>query len=228
MPRIHRCAPAGLAHHVINRGNNRRTVFQKRGDYLAFLRFMREAQDRVPMRILAYCLMPNHSHIVLWPDSVSALSAYMRLLMNAHVRNYHHHYGTCGHGHIWQGRFKNFPIEQDEHLLRVLRYVEANAVRANLVRRAEDWSWGSLRSGDNEVPELAEWPVSRPAHWLEYVNAPAGEDLKDLRNSVQRGTPYGKRQWQEYVATTCGLEFTLRPPGRPKRDTQPDAVRSTT
>ena len=148
--------------------------------------------------------------------------------MNAHVRNYHQHYGTCGHGHIWQGRFKNFPIEQDDHLLRVLRYVEANAVRANLVRRAEDWSWGSLATRDDQAPELTESPVSRPECWLEYVNAPAREDLKDLRNSVQRGAPYGRREWQEQVAKTCGLEFTLRPPGRPKRDTQPGAVVSTT
>lgn len=227
MPRIRRSAPDGLAHHVINRGNNRRTVFRKRGDYLAFLRFMREAQDREPMKILAYCLMPNHFHMVLWPESVTALSAYMRILMNAHVRNYQQHYGTCGHGHIWQGRFKNFPIEQDDHLLRVLRYVEANAVRANLVRRAEDWSWGSLASGGDEVPALAESPVPRPDRWLEYVNAPE-DDLKDLRNSVKRGAPYGGREWQEHVAKSCGLEFTLRTPGRPKRDTQPHAVVSTT
>lgn len=228
MPRIHRCAPDGLAHHVINRGNNRKVVFQKRGDYLAFLRFMREAQDIEPVRILAYCLMPNHFHIVCWPESVTALSAYMRLLMNAHVRNYHQHYGTCGHGHIWQGRFKNFPIEQDDHLLRVLRYVEANALRAHLVHRAEDWSWGSLASPGNEGPQLAEWPVSRPADWLDYVNAAAGQDLEKLRNSVKRGTPYGEKEWQERVAKLSGLEFTLRPPGRPKRDTQRDAVVSTT
>jgi putative transposase len=228
MPRIHRCAPDGLAHHVLNRGNNRKLVFRKRGDYLAFLRFMREAQEREPVRILAYCLMPNHFHIVFWPDSVAALSAYMHLLMNAHVRNYHRHYGTCGHGHIWQGRFKNFPIEEDQHLLRVLRYVEANPLRANLVRRAEDWSWSSLASPGDEVPQLAEWPVSRPSNWLDYVNAPAGEDLEKLRNSVKRGAPYGEREWQERVAKTCGLEFTLRPPGRPKRDTQLDAVVSTT
>lgn len=213
---------------MINRGNNRRTVFQKRGDYLAFLRFMRDTQDRVPMRILAYCLMPNHFHMVLWPESVSALSAYMRCLMNAHVRNYHQHYGTCGQGHVWQGRFKNFPISADDHLLRVLRYVEANAVRANLVRRAEDWSWGSLGSATVDAPQLTQSPVSRPADWLDYVNAAAGNDLQALRQSVRRGTPYGKQEWQEMIAKTSGLEFTLRPPGRPKRDTQPDAVVSTT
>ena len=228
MPRIHRCAPDGVVHHVINRGNDRRRVFRKRGDYLAFLRFMREAQDRVPSRILAYCLMPNHFHMVVWPESVVALSAYMRVLMNAHVRNYHHHYGTCGQGHIWQGPFKNFPVQHDVHLLRVLRYVEGNPLRANLVRRAEDWSWGSLSCSVEDRPALAAWPVSRPGTWLDFVNAPAEVDLAALRESVRRGTPYGEGEWQESVAKTCGLEFTLRPRGRPKRDTQPDAVVSTT
>ena len=230
MPRIRRCAPDGLAHHIINRGNNRRTVFRKRGDYLAFLRFMSDAQERAPMRVLAYCLMPNHFHMVLWPESVSALSEYMRHLMNAHVRNYHQHYGTCGHGHIWQGRFKNFPICADDHLLRVLRYVEANAVRAKLVRRAEDWSWGSLAVPRAEVPQLTDSPVSRPQDWLDYVNARSETDLAAIRNSVQRGAPYGEPEWQERIARASGLEFTLREPGRPRttRDTQRDAVVSTT
>lgn len=228
MPRIRRCAPDGVAHHVLNRGNNRHTVFHKPGDYLAFLRFMREAQERCPMRVLAYCLMPNHFHMVLWPETVAALSAYMRVLMNAHVRNYHRHYGTCGHGHIWQGRFKNFPVQHEAPLLRLLRYVEANALRANLVRRAEDWSWGSLTSAHDERPELTPWPIERPSDWLDFVNAPAGPQLKELRHSVRRGTPYGEPAWQKRIAKKYGLEFTLRPPGRPRRDTQPDAAVSTT
>jgi putative transposase len=228
MPRIRRSAPDGLAHHVINRGNDRKTVFHKTGDYRAFLRFMREAQARIAIRILAFCLMPNHFHFVVWPETLASLSAYMRLLMNAHVRNYHQHYGTCGHGHIWQGRFKNFPIQHDLHLLRVQRYVEANAGRANLVRRAEDWSWGSLagtRNGDGEGPELTASPIARPDDWLDHVNDPAGRgDLERLRLSVRRGAPYGQPEWTERVAKESGLEFTLRPPGRPRRDTQPAAL----
>jgi len=227
MPRIRRSAPDGLAHHIINRGNDRKTVFHKIGDYLAFLRFMRAAQVCVPMRILAFCLMPNHFHFVFWPESVASLSAYMRLLMNAHVRNYQQHYGTCGHGHIWQGRFKNFPIQHDVHLLRVLRYVEANAGRANLVRRAEDWSWGSLAEPrGTEWPELTAWPVGRPDNWLDYVNDPvAGSEIQRLRLSVRRGAPYGQPDWTEKVAKASGLEFTLRPPGRPRSEgTQPAAL----
>ena len=226
MPRICRSAPPGLAHHVINRGNDRKTVFHKAGDYLAFLRFMHEAQLIVPVRMLAFCLMPNHFHLVVWPESVEALSAYMRTLMNAHVRNYHQHYGTTGNGHIWQGRFKNFPIQHDAHLFRVLRYVEANAGRAQLVRRAEEWNWCSLADpGEDPWPELAPWPVGRPPDWLEYVNdRPGSDEMRRLRLSVRRGAPYGEDEWTERIAKESGLEFTLRPPGRPKRDTQPAAL----
>lgn len=230
MPRIRRLAPEGLAHHVLNRGNDRKRVFLKQGDYKAFLRFMHEAQERIPIRILAYCLMPNHFHLVVWPTSVTELSAYMCLLMNLQIRNYHQHYGTCGHGHIWQGRFKNFPIQHDQHLLNVLRYVEANALRSSLVRRAEDWTWGSLtpsakrvsESGDDrpivrDRPRLCDWPVGRPLDWCDYVNsAPTPEELARVRWSARRGTPFGEDDWVEKTAKQSGLEYTLRSVGRPR------------
>lgn len=231
MPRIRRIAPDGVAHHVLNRGNDRKRVFRKQGDYKAFLRFMHEAQDRIPIRILAYCLMPNHFHLVVWPESVTELSAYMCLLMNMHIRNYHHHYGTCGHGHIWQGRFKNFPIQHDSHLLNVLRYVEANALRANLVRRAEHWTWSSLtpaagrapRDGDAAVlvdgrPGLSGWPVARPGDWCDYVNStPPRDEIARVRMSARRGAPFGEETWVNKIAKESGLEYTLRPVGRPPR-----------
>jgi putative transposase len=227
MPRIRRCAPPGLVHHVINRGNNRQKVFLKSGDYRAFLRFMCEALVASPIRILAYCLMPNHFHLVLWPETVEQLSAYMRTLMNIQIRNYHQHYGTCGHGHIWQGRFRNFPVQHNGHLLRVLRYVEANPLRANLVRRAEEWSWSSLRTDRYERPDLTPSPIARPEPWLDYVNEPSGKgEIRKLRRSVRRGAPFGDADWRREVAKDCGLEFTIRSRGRPRReDTQrPSAV----
>ncbi len=218
MPRIHRVAPPGLAHHVLNRGNNRVQIFHKSRDYQAFLTLMREAQDRTAVRLLAYAVMPNHFHFVLWPECAEAISAYMRWLMNAHVRRYQHHYGTCGHGHVYQGRFKNFPIQNDAHLLRVLRYVEANPLRAGLVTRAQDWPWSSLSPGDASRPQLTAWPVPRPDNWLEYVNRGTSDpELARLRGSVCRGRPYGEPEWVERVTGQTGLGFTLRPRGRPPR-----------
>jgi putative transposase len=219
MPRIRRACPPGAALHVLNRGNNRRTIFHKRGDYRAFLRLMAEAQRRVAMPVLAYCLMPNHFHFVVVPESAVALSAYMRWLMNAHVRQYHQHYETCGTGHIYQGRYKSFPIQAEHHLLTVWRYVEANALRANLVRRAEHWPWSSVSAtGGIERPALGDSPIARPSPWLDWVNEGlACEELTVVRQSVRRGAPYGEDDWRDRVAKAHGLEFTLRNPGRPRK-----------
>lgn len=227
MPRGRRTAPPGLAQHVINRGNDRKIVFRKAADYLAFMRYIFEAQLFVPIRLLAFCLMPNHFHLVLWPESVEALSNFMYVLMNKHVHSYQQHYGTVGHGHIWQGRFKNFPIQHDIHLLRVLRYVEGNPSRANLVKRVEDWNWSSLATvRESAWPVLTASPVPRSDDWIDHVNTyVAGRELRHIRQSVRRGTPYGEREWTERVTKAFGLGFTLRSKGRPtKEDARADAL----
>jgi putative transposase len=219
MPRIRRVCPPGAAQHVLNRGNDKKTIFHKIGDYLAFLRLLAEAQQLYPMLLLAYCLMPNHFHLILIPESTEALSAYMRWLMNAHVRRYHHHYESSGTGHICQGRYKNFPIQTDGHLLRVWTYVEANALRARLVRRAEHWRWSSLSADQSIVrPTLGESPVAKPTSWVDLVNQRMEVDaLASIRRSVVRGAPYGEERWRVSVAKEYGLEFTLREPGRPRK-----------
>src|SRR3990172_7915988 len=143
MPRTARASVGGMCYHAINRGNGRAELFHKEDDYAAFVRLVEEACERLPMRVLAYCLMPNHFHLALWPHGDGDLGRWMQWLLTAHVRRYHRHYGSSGP--VWQGRFKAFPIQQDEHLLTVLRYIEANPLRARLVKRAEDWRWSSAR-----------------------------------------------------------------------------------
>jgi REP-associated tyrosine transposase len=142
MPRTARASRGGYCYHVINRGNGRAEVFHKDADYQGFVRLIGDACTRLPMRVLGYCLMPNHFHLVLWPHKDGDLSRWMQWLLTAHVRRYHKHYAPSGH--VWQGRFKAFPIEEDDHLLTVLRYVERNPLRAELARRAEKWAWSSL------------------------------------------------------------------------------------
>ena len=139
MPRFARASAGGYCYHVINRGNARAEVFHKEEDLAAFVRIMGESCIRVPMRVVAYCLMPNHFHLVVWPSADGELSRWMHWLLTTHVRRYLRHYGHSGH--VWQGRFKAFPIQQDEHLLTVVRYVERNPLRAGLVERAQDWRW---------------------------------------------------------------------------------------
>jgi putative transposase len=170
------------------------------------------------LRILGYALLPNHFHLVLWPRHDGDLSRWMQWLLTAHVRRYHRHYG--GSGHVWQGRFKAFPIERDEHLLTVLRYVERNARRAKLVDRAEAWPWSSLawRPSGQRLALLSDWPVACPRNWVATVNAVQSEaKLTALRQSVARGTPFGEERWTRRVAKRLGLESSLRPRGRPKK-----------
>ncbi len=144
MPRQPRNAPGGYVYHALNRATARLTLFRKPPDYDAFLRVLAQALDRHPTRLLAYCLMPTHWHLVLWPEHDGQLSALVRWLTLTHSVRGHTHYHSTGSGHVYQNRFKAFPIQEDEHLLTVLRYVERNPLRAGLVARAQDWKWSSL------------------------------------------------------------------------------------
>ena len=222
MPRAARYAPGGYVFHVLNRAVARLPLFEKMGDYTAFMRVMAEAYEQHPIRILSYSIMPNHWHMVLWPRHDGDLTEFVRWMTHTHTMRRHAQHYTVGTGHLYQGRFKSFPIESDEHLYSVLRYVERNALRANLVKRAEEWQWSSLwarHSGNEDARALlAAWPVAEPAHWLRYVNAVQTEgELKALRRSVVRGTPFGSDAWVLKTAAKLGLEWTMRPRGRPKK-----------
>jgi putative transposase len=141
----------------------------------------------------------------------------MQWMMTAHVRRYHSHYGSSGH--IWQGRFKAFLIQEDLHLLTVLRYVERNPLRAGLVARAENWLWSSLhrrQAGPCEL--LHESPVPLPPDWVELANElQTSAELDGIRHCVIRGTPYGSDNWVRRQVKRCALESTVRPLGRPRR-----------
>lgn len=215
MPRTARATPGGYCYHVLNRGNDRRTVFHKDGDYAAFVLLLAEAGERTPVRLLAYCLMPNHFHLAVWPAGDRDLSLSMQWLPAAHVRRYHKHYHTSGH--VWQGRFKAFPIQADDHLLTVLRYIERNPVRAGLVGRAQDWRWSSACPGGPGAPALDPGPVRRHADWLGWVNRPQTEaEVERLRTSLDRGRPFGAEPWTGATAGALGLKSSLRPRGRPR------------
>jgi putative transposase len=226
MPRRLRHAAGGYVYHVLNRAVGRATLFHKPGDYDAFVRVLREAEDWRTVPLLAYCLMPNHWHLVLWPQRDGDLSEYLRWLTVTHTQRWHAHYHTEGTGPLYQGRFKSFPIQEDQHLLTVLRYVERNPLRAGLVAAAARWRWSSL--GQRELglagPTLAEGPVGRPAEWVRWVEGVETEgELAALRRSVVRGAPFGDETWEGTTAVQLGLQATLRPVGRPpkRRSTQP-------
>ena len=133
MPRRPRNASGGLAYHVLNRRVGRLPLLEKSADYAAFEKILHEANKRTGIRIAAYCLMPNHWHLLLWPQRDGELSEVMRWVTVTHTQRWHAHRHTSGSGPVYQGRFKSFPVQTDEHFLTVARYVERNAVRAKLV-----------------------------------------------------------------------------------------------
>jgi len=210
---------AGVPFHVLNRGVRRLALFEVSADYRRFVACAARALDRVPIRLLAYCLMPNHFHLVAQPVEDGQLSEFMRLLEGIHSKRWHSSRQTVGTGAVYQGRYKAFPIQSDRHFYAVCRYVERNALRAGLVQRAEDWPWGSLAQRCQKLHglPLSEWPIVQPADWVELVNQ--GEptaSLEAVRKSVATGRPFGEAGWSVMAACDMGLESTLRPRGRPK------------
>ena len=222
MGRPHRSALGGYVYHVLNRANARMTIFEKDGDYEAFENVLLQAVERTRTRLLAYCVMPNHWHLLVWPRHDGELSKFVGWLTLTHTQRWHAHRHSAGAGHLYQGRFKSFPIEENDHLYTAARYVERNARRANLVPRAEQWRWGSLyrwlRGSAEDARLLAAWPLPRQANWVEHVNDPLTEaELSAVRRSVERGTPYGGGAWCHRAINRLGLHSTIRPRGRPKK-----------
>ncbi|MDF0666868.1 MAG: transposase [Nitrospira sp.] len=221
MPRRPRLAAGDLAYHVLNRRVGRLSLFETRTDYVAFEKILAEAHAHSRIRIAAYCLMPNHWHLLLWPKRDGELSEVVRWITVTHTQRWHVHHQTAGTGPVYQGRFKSFPVQMNEPFLAVARYVERNALRARLVRQAENWQWSSLwrrTQGDPKLTTwLSDWPIDRPRNWVARVNRPeTGEELEALRVSVQRGRPFGEEAWVKRMTRRFGMESTLRPRGRPK------------
>jgi len=221
MGRPHRAAEGGYLYHVLNRANARMTIFRNDEDFIAFEKVLAQAVERSQTRLLAYCVLPNHWHLLVWPRKDGKLSRFTGWLTLTHTQRWHAQRHSIGSGHVYQGRFKSFPIQDDDHFYTVARYVERNALGANLVRRAEQWRWGSLyrwlhgSAGDQAL--LAAWPLPRQANWVDQVNAPQTEaELEAVRQSVQRGCPFGDESWSARAVRRLGLQSTLRPRGRPK------------
>ena len=238
MPRAPRVNQGGIVYHVLNRANARLPLFECDEDYQAFIDILAEAHDRIVMRTIGYCVMPNHWHLVLWPRMDGDLSGFMRWLTVTHTQRWHAAHGTAGSGHVYQGRYKSFPIQQTrpaaaqramgflaggDATLSVLRYVERNPVRAGLAMRADAWLWSSAttRQCRNAVVPLTEPSGGLPDDWLDVVNRPqTDKELAALCRCIRRGSPFGREAWVKRMAAEWGLECTLKPRGRPRKSGQ--------
>ena len=198
MPRKPRIALGGQIYHVLNRAAGKHHLFRTLEDYAAFERIVEEALQRSTMRILAYCLMPNHWHFLLWPECNGDLQKFVQWLTATHARRWNTAHQRVGHGAVYQSRFKSIPVSSDAHLQRVWRYVERNALRANLVERAEKWRWSSLWHRLHQGALLTAGPYPLPANWVELVNQPQTQtELQDVRKHVTTGIPYGVGGWPQ-------------------------------
>jgi len=222
MPRNTRVDVGGEIYHVINRANGRLQIFNKDEDYKLFERILIETKELFDMRILAYQLMPNHFHLVLYPRKNGDLGLFMHRLSNAHTRKVHARTNTNGSGHLYQGRYKSFIIDRDDYLFAVIKYVEHNAVRAKLVRSCEDWQWGSawrrIYGTAQEKKLLDQESFQLPDDYLNWINTAENPDsLNIIRASVNKNVPYGRGRWVDNMVLKYHLESTLKSPGRPKK-----------
>lgn len=224
MARTKRICPAGEVFHVLNRAVARLTIFEKPEDYAAFMGVVEETWEIVPLPIYAMAAMPNHWHFVVRPETSDQVSEFFRRLTVMHTMRWHAHYKTGGTGHLYQGRFKSFPIQTDRHLLTVMRYVERNPVRAGLVELAEDWQCSSAHARLQRADERRWLAIPDdpplPRNWRSWVNKIETEaELDSIRHSVKRGLPFGDDNWTRNSVVRLGLETTTRPRGRPRKET---------
>lgn len=234
MSRAPRQCEGGIVYHVLNRANGKLRIFKTHEDYQAFERVLGESLQRVPLRLCGYCIMPNHWHLILWPREGGELSDFMQWLTLTHTQRWHAAHGTTGIGHVYQGRFKSFPVKSDQHYLTALAYVESNPLRGGIVEDAGRWPFSSLAVRMGLIsPEatLSYGPVGLPANWMELVNRiPDKATAERLAGSMRRGSPFGDEAWTTETARRLGIEATLRPIGRPRktasdsRKTVPDTL----
>jgi putative transposase len=230
MPRLPRPVADGLLYHTLNRGNNRAPVFAGPEDYPTFLAALARTQRRYPFRLFGYCLMTNHFHLLLVPEAGVSVSRVLQSLTVAHTWHYHKRKGTIGH--VWQGRFKSPVIQDDDHALVVLRYIEANPLRAGLAADLAEYPWSSYRANGLGAadPLLSPLPVweslgrdaeGRRAYWRHWVHTPlAGKELAAVQRSVVSGRPYGAGPWVEATAAAVGMHLSSRPRGRPRKEAE--------
>ena len=226
MPRPLRPIAPRLVYHIINRGNNRALVFHSDGNYAAFLDALRDLKRTRPFEFHGYCLMPNHVHLLNCTLEIP-ISRLVQSLLVSHTQRYHRVHRSSGH--VWQGRFKSPVIQDDDHLLTVLRDIEANPLRARLVAQAGDYPWSSFAehglgrmSGliDPMVAyeELSPDAAGRCRVWSEFVHQePPESERSALRRSVATGLPYGSHDWVEQLGRDLGLDLEIRPRGRPRK-----------
>ena len=221
MPRIARIVVPRLPHHIVQRGNNRQDVFFTAADYRAYLDILHEQSQRFGLRVLAYCLMTNHVHLVAVPareESLARAVGRTHWLFSRYINRLH---GRSGH--LWQNRFFSCPLDGD-HLLHAARYVERNPVRARLVRLPWRYRWSSAAAHTGQAPphevlDMAGWRrLFRLAAWKKTLQEAEDETITDrLRRCMHTGRPLASDRFIARLEAKLGLRLRASPVGRPRK-----------
>lgn len=188
MPRHSRNLPAGCVVHCVNRGNDKRLLFECAAEYEDFLQIVAWAKGQCGVRIVAYCVMGNHWHFVFWVEYEWEVSAFLHRLTTTHAISWRKRTGTVGCGHVYQGRFKSSNVFTERYYYNLLRYVEQNPLRANLVRSSKDWRWSSLAERRGNGRSLLDpGPVILLPDWNDFIDEPLpGQALDEIRRSMKK------------------------------------------
>lgn len=192
MPRMPRLVVPGFPHHITQRGSRRQRTFFDDSDFLAYLDLIRSHKVEAGVEIWAYCLMPNHVHLVAVPDRPDALCRLMRVVHHRHALRVNAARGW--RGHLWQERFHSFVMDQ-EHLLAAVRYIELNPVRAGLCQQADAWRWSSSRaylSGKTDGVVNVRPLLAQISDWRTYLSLQdSPQTISALRSHSNTGRPAG-------------------------------------
>jgi putative transposase len=222
MPRQKRIAKGNIVYHVLNRANGHLRIFKKPDDFEAFEQILAEGVELFSMRLCGYCIMGNHWHLVVWPRADGDLSAFMKWVTMTHSHRWHRAHGTVGIGHLYQGRYKSFPVQSGTHYLTLMQYVESNPLRARLVKSGRHWPYSSLaiRTGDEKPIALSDGPIVLPGRWQGLVDGFDAAMADEIETCIHRGRPFGQTAWMRKTAAKLSLESSLRPTGRPKKEVE--------
>jgi putative transposase len=222
MPRPKRIAKGNVVYHVINRANGRLRIFKTPADFEAFEQILAEGIEQFSMRLCGYCIMSNHWHLVLWPRRDGDLSAFMKWITATHSHRWHGAHGSAGIGHLYQGRYKSFPVQNGTYYLTLMQYIESNPLRAKLVKHGRDWLYGSLaiRTGADKPIPLSDGPIVLPKRWPGMVDGLDETKASEIETCIHRGRPFGDAMWAQKTAVKLSLESSLRPTGRPKKEAE--------
>lgn len=218
MARIARVVIPGVPHHVTQRGNRRLPTFFAEGDYAAYKEYLTQGCTQTGTEVWAYCLMPNHVHLLLVPKTADGLRAALAEAHRRYTRMINFRNGW--RGHLWQERFASFPMDE-AHLLNAARYVELNPVRAGLVATAGEYPWSSAQSHLHNTPDPlvnVHALLDREPNWSAFLERPSDPHVGDhLHRHENTGRPFGDQNFMAKIEAVTGKSFTLGKPGRPTR-----------